>query len=196
MLKIDGRRYITVNEYAKMQGVSTARINQLKPTLPVRHFDEPNMDLLDLDQLELSDEARANAQVRFDTREPISTFTAAQLGDHFIALITRLTKQAISAEQLRDQAEVKYAEIHQALLDQTAAWQNQETILRETLNYVTGERDRTLTDNKQLNNDLEVASSKVTKLEQQNGILKAEKKGLVSSFCSFQHKIFTFRLVM
>ena len=169
-----------------MLGVTIARVNQLKPTLPVRHFDDPNMDLLDLDQLELTDEARANAQVRFDTREPISTFTAAQPGDHFIAMITRLTKQTISAEQLRDQAEVKYGEIHQALLDQTATWQNQETTLRETLSYVTEERDRTLTDNKQLTTDLEVASSKVTKLEQQNGILKAEKKGLEMSIRSLE----------
>ena len=105
MITIDGRRYLSLKAYSELINVTPSRVSQLKSTLPIEHFPDLNMDLIDFDRLKLAEEVRKGAEAEFANREPLSTYTLPDLGEYFQSLLIRLLKKAEQADQLREQAE-------------------------------------------------------------------------------------------
>lgn len=97
MITIDGRPYITVKEYATLLGVTPARVNQLKNSLPIRSFTEPSMDLIDVHLLTTMQKAEEVKASLVGSPPPLPDLTLDQLGNFLITLIQNYQQQTATA---------------------------------------------------------------------------------------------------
>lgn len=107
MIVVNGVRYITQKMYSDISDLHASRISQLKKEkkLPFEFVAELGKELINYDELELSAEVRAAADLKFSSLQPLATYTLEQQGDYFMALISRLSQNASKANQLLAQSE-------------------------------------------------------------------------------------------
>lgn len=98
MRTIDGIRYISAGEYAKMKGITPGRVSQLKAELPFVRFEELGVELINFELIELSDVEKELAQTMFQTATPIHTMTTKDLAIYFGKLIKTLTESKGAAD--------------------------------------------------------------------------------------------------
>lgn len=182
MVSINGNRYITLKTYAELNGISLSRVSQLKPTLPVDHIEDLNLDLINYDLVELKDEVRRAAETEFANRESLTTYTLVQLGEFFQGLISRLIKQGDQATQLHQQAETALRQLRQQKADQEEQARVRYSELEQSLGVAEVEMATLSLTISDLQQQLDRASQYQGQLQQQQqdelATLRIENQGL------------------
>ena len=104
MRTIDGTRYIAAKEYADIMGITVGRVSQLKAELPFVKMEEFGIEVINFDLLDLQLKEKTFAQTKFETSNPLHSYTYKDLGNFF-------SKFALDLVQFKGNAEMRIEEL-------------------------------------------------------------------------------------
>jgi SMC interacting uncharacterized protein involved in chromosome segregation len=129
MRTIDGIRYISAREYAEMMNLTVGRVSQIKSELPFVKFDEFGIEVINFDLLELQLKEKAFAQAKFETSNPIHSYSYKDLGNFFAQF-------ALDLVQLKGNADIRIQELqnkNQELSHEITKHTHEASSLKQTI---------------------------------------------------------------
>ena len=115
---IDGRRYISVKEYAELKGINISRVSQLKKTgeLPFVEFKDLGISLIDFELLELTNQDKRFAITKFHVPMELNTISVLDTGRYFMKTLCDLLDNNTSEEIVIKDEEISELKKREILL--------------------------------------------------------------------------------
>lgn len=104
MRTIDGTRYISAKEYAEIMNITVGRVSQIKAELPFVKIEEFGIEVINFDILDLQLKEKTFVQTKFETSNPLHTYTYKDMGSFF-------SKFALDLVQFKGNAEIRIEEL-------------------------------------------------------------------------------------